>query len=497
MPMRPRSFGRIDEDAFGGGDGDRWDAAGFLLLLVTVALAGLLEIGGVHRGIPGPGARLRVVEVFAFLTMTVTFLSRSKNIRFRPLAIPLTAFAGLVVLGLAQVVPLPDGFLRIAAPLNATTYHAARETLAVFGVPGPLPRVSLAPSETVGALLALLASGAFFLSAAILVRGPARRRLFAAVLAIASVLGAIPAILAGITGRPAEGPDAAAAGLEIVLALAFAVLWSEILTGRRRSSAVTDPSDRIERRILPVAGRFAAWLGAGALVAATASRSGIAAAGVTGILLPLAAAAHPRGRGRWKSAVLLSLAAAAAGVGIAAAMAATRTSIPERPSAPATSAVRRATLDAWRQSPALGSGLGAFAEGLGRAQREPAPQRIREPRSDAAGILVTGGTVGAVLAALLAASLAFLLVRAWLRQRHREESAYALAGVGALFSILAHGLGASVLAAGVPLCLAAILGASWSAAGGGSLRRADRSERAENPKTAENPGTAENPETAV
>lgn len=472
MNRRGRSGLRdVLEDGFGGEHGDRWDAAGFLLLLITVALTGALELAGPHRGILGPAGRVRVVEVFAFLTTAVTFFSRSRAMAFRPLALPLTAFAGIVLLGVAQRVPLPDSFLRFAAPGNASIYHDAAETLAAFGVPAAgarLGHVSLAPSETTGALWAMLAAGALFLSSASLVRGRTRRTLFAAAVAIAGVAGAFSVIRSSVAGRPADGVDAAAARLEIALAIAFAFAWAEILTGRRRASGVTDPSDRIERRILPLAGRLSAWLVLGGLVGATGSRPGIAAAAATSVLLPLVAAFHPRARGRWKFSVGLALSAAAAGAGIAIALAGYRSSPAERPSVPAAAGLRVASFEAWRQSPALGSGLGAFAESLSRVQREPAPQRVREPGSDALGILVTGGVAGAALAAVLAASLAFLLVRAWLRQKHREESAFALAGIGALGGLIAHGFGASVLAASVAMCLAAALGVSWSSAVAGS-----------------------------
>jgi hypothetical protein len=58
----------------------------------------------------------------------------------------------------------------------------------------------------------------------------------------------------------------------------------------------------------------------------------------------------------------------------------------------------------------------------------------------AAILAVTGGWAGATLVTIAFASMFVLLVRAWRRQEHGEESAFALAGIGALLSLILHGL---------------------------------------------------------
>lgn len=58
-----------------------------------------------------------------------------------------------------------------------------------------------------------------------------------------------------------------------------------------------------------------------------------------------------------------------------------------------------------------------------------------------------------------------LLLRAWMRQEHREESAFALAGTGVLISLMLHGLvefNMSIPA--IPATLALMLGVAWAAA---------------------------------
>jgi O-antigen ligase len=477
-PTLLRNLRDAAEEALGGEERDRLDAAGFLLLLVTVALTALPveavgpTLGTSHTGLLGPVTANRVVELFAFLTTAVTFLSRSNARPLRRLAVPLAAFAGIVLLGVVQLLPLPESLLQVFAPVNASVYHDTREALALFGAAGPSPRISLAPSETAGALLLTLAVGALFLSAANLVRGRVRRRLFAITVVLAAIAYAGRAIFPTALARPAENSDIAAAHLEIALALGFGIVWAEILTGRSRSPRTLEPSDRIERRILPLAGRLVVWLALGALVAWTGSRAGTAAASLTCLLLPFAANRHARAGGRWGAASGLALGATAVLIGIFVAAAPSSGAPP--PSQVSASAIRRASVEAWKQFPVLGSGLGTFAEGFARVQPSSLLGRVSEPQCDALQILVTGGIVGAAFATLLAVSLLLLLVRAWLRQRHREESAYALAGAGALFSLLVHGLGASLLSdAAIATFLAAVLGAAWAAGSAGSSTASD------------------------
>ena len=239
------------------------------------------------------------MELFAFLTTAVTFLSRSNARPLRPLAVPLAAFAGIVLLGVLQLLPLPERLLQVFAPVNASVYHDTREVLALFGSAVPSPRISLAPSETIASLLLVLAVGALFLSAANLLRSRVRRRLFVTVVVLVAVANAGRAILSMADGRPSEASEFAAADLEVALALAFGVVWAEILTGRSRSPRALETSDRIERRILPLAGGLVVWLALGALIAWTGSRAGTVAAGLTCLLLPFVAMAHARAGRRW------------------------------------------------------------------------------------------------------------------------------------------------------------------------------------------------------
>ncbi len=375
---------------------------------------------------------------------------------------PLAAFGGLVLLGGGQLLPLPESLLQIVSPVNLTIYHRIRDTLAAFGAAAPLARISIGPFETAGALLLALAEGALFLSAANLVRSRLRRRLFTAVVVLAAVVSTGWVMGSASLGRSGGAAEVTAARLEIAFALGFGVVWAEILTGARRSPSAADPADRIEGRILPLAGPSILWLGLAALIAWTGSLWGTVAAVLTGLVLPLAANRHHRARGRWGATIAMALGATAVLIATFALTSGGRFAL-------GSAALRRASVDAWKQFPLVGSGFGTFAEGFARAQPESLPGRVNEAGCDLLQMLVTGGLAGGALVLVLVGSLLVLLVQAWWRQRHREESAYALAGAGALFSLLIHGLGASVLSdPGVAACLAAVLGAAWTAGPGDS-----------------------------
>ena len=97
-------------------------------------------------------------------------------------------------------------------------------------------------------------------------------------------------------------------------------------------------------------------------------------------------------------------------------------------------ALWKTSLAAWREFPIVGSGLGTFREAFRRVQPRELKGLVEQAHNDFLQLAVTGGAVGAALGVLLFASLFVLLFRAWARQRHREESAFALAGFGALLS---------------------------------------------------------------
>jgi O-antigen ligase len=98
---------------------------------------------------------------------------------------------------------------------------------------------------------------------------------------------------------------------------------------------------------------------------------------------------------------------------------------------------------------------------------QPAEVRglVEQAHNDFLQMLVTGGWVGATLVVIAVGSLLFLLLAKWAKQRHREESAFALAGIGALIALILHGVvefNMSIPA--IPATLSVVLGVAWSAA---------------------------------
>jgi O-antigen ligase len=127
-------------------------------------------------------------------------------------------------------------------------------------------------------------------------------------------------------------------------------------------------------------------------------------------------------------------------------------------------ALWESSLDAWRRFPVFGSGLGTFREAFRSVQPREIEGQVEQAHNDFLQILVTGGVVGAALAALAFAATLWLLARAWWRQMHREESAFLLGGIGAVLFVILHGIvefDMSIPA--IPATLAVIVGGAWAA----------------------------------
>src|SRR5205823_3411336 len=100
----------------------------------------------------------------------------------------------------------------------------------------------------------------------------------------------------------------------------------------------------------------------------------------------------------------------------------------------------RTSTEAWHLFPTFGSGLGTFREAFRRVQPPDVTGLVEQAHNDFLQLLVTGGWVGAAFGVIAAGSIFIPLFIAWLRQRHREEAAIILAGMGALLSLTLHGI---------------------------------------------------------
>jgi O-antigen ligase len=338
----------------------------------------------------------------------------------------------------------------------------------------PAARISIAPAETVDALLGWAAVAALFLSAAALLSTRLRRRVFLFVLFASALLQIVVGALARASAVRLRGafanPDHFAAYLEIALAAAFGVLWAEVLTNRERAGDALETASRFEKRVPPLVARVLLWGLLAAGIVLTESRAGLLAAGCATIGILTLALTHRLSRGRRRAAstvaAALLLGAAFAGAAAGAGRFTRFLELDPRDTDSSTRVIIwKSSWEAWREFPIVGSGLGTFREAFRRTQPEDFPGLVEHAHNDLLQLAVTGGAAGALFGLVLAVSFAAALLAAWRRQRHREESALALAGFGALLSLTLHGfLDFHFSIPTIPATLASLLGAAWAAA---------------------------------
>jgi O-antigen ligase len=243
-------------------------------------------------------------------------------------------------------------------------------------------------------------------------------------------------------GRPFRGffPSRAdfADYLLVIVPVAFGAVWAEFLTSADRGREAADPTDRLERRLVPLASRSLALATLCVGLALTDAVWRVVAA-VVGILLLLALAPrHPHARRRLPVATAIGL--LLCGILAVRASGSPLTSLLSERTLNRTVDIWRSAFGAWREFPFVGAGLGAFPDAFRRVQPRGLVGLVDQARSDPMQLLVTGGAVGELLGLTAFLSLLVLLFRRWKAQRHREESALVLAGTGALVSFALAGL---------------------------------------------------------
>jgi O-antigen ligase len=254
--------------------------------------------------------------------------------------------------------------------------------------------------------------------------------------------------------------------LQIPLAFAFGSVWREIFTGPGRARSSADAGERLETRVIGLVLRAILWILLLAGVVLTKSRGGIVAAAVTSIFLCVLGASRLRSRGRYATAAAAVL--VAAGIGTVALQQQLVARFLEAGAGETTIDVRqkiwRSSLEAWKLFPHFGDGLGAFKEAYRRVQPADVTGLVEQAHNDFLQLLVTGGWVGALFGVVAFVSLYVILINGWRRQQHREESAFILAGLGALFALTLHGLvDFNMSLPAIPATLAVMLGASVAA----------------------------------
>jgi O-antigen ligase len=440
----------------------------FILLLLCVALAPL------PTGAVFPGGQF-VIELFAFLAAGLAFAVRPTDVRMGAAAIPILSLVLLAAIGCFQLVPMSADGLRAASPLSARIYDESNAVLRLFGHTTVRPRISIAAADTEGTIVLILAYVALFSAAIILARTRLRRRILAAVLLFAATLHVAIAAIVGNRADRLHGafvnPNHLAGYLQIALAFAFGVIWTEVLTGADRAEGLRDRAERLEKRAVPFVWRILLWGVLATGMALTRSRGGMLASAIAtsvvlliGILGPRISVRRPRAAASAVGAVVIGVLFALLIAGEAP-MLRFLSSDPRDIGTDTRVEIWRASIDAWRLFPNFGSGLGTFREAFRRVQPSSVVGLVEQAHNDFLQLLVTGGWLGAVLGVVAFGSMIIALLTGWLQQRHREESAFVLAAFGALLALTIHGVfefNMSIPA--IPATLAVMLGAGWAAA---------------------------------
>ena len=409
------------------------------------------------------------LELFAFTTFALTFFGCPRLARLLGIRVTIAALTGIAILGIVQLIPMSVG-------LSGRIYRDAANTLKAFGRTAPAPRISIAPAETWDTILLTLAYIALFVSAVLLLRTRTRRRMFVAVFLGSAILHILIAAMFREGDRihgAFVNPNHFAGYLELALAVAFAVLWREVLHYRDNAQRVAERARRFEKQLIRVSLRVVLWGTIAAGIGLTQSRAGILVAVLVTLILLAIAPAHPRIRNRRWSFAGAGLAIVSAAIGFTILTVRQQPLIrflgsdPRDPASDLRLTLWRLSIDAWRNFPILGSGLGTFREAFRRVQPRDLNYYVEFAHSDALQLLVTGGVIGCALAAIAFLALMIALLRRWYREQRREETAMLLGAFAALLSITLHGVVEFNLSIpAIPATLACVAGLGWAAAHG-------------------------------
>lgn len=435
---------------------------------------GLLAIAIVAMPLPWggvlPGGRL-LIQTLAFLALAAAALAPDRLPLGRA-RVAVASLASLALLGGLQLLPLSPRLLAGISPASGETYARANEVLTLFGRAPVAARISIAPTETIQATLFVAScAGLFFAAAAVSRR--ATRRWLGWLLVAAAVAQIVYAVTAGREDERVHGvfvnPNHLAGWLQIALAVAFGFVVESIMTGNDRAARAADPLERMYRRWAPVAWRALAWGVILIGILATRSRGGIAAAAIV-VLVMLVVALSSRHVRHHRAFAAAGSCAIAAGIGIALATTGRwpllrfLTTDPRDAESDLRVTLWKLSVAAWRDFPIAGSGLGTFREAFRRVQPAGTNLLVEQAHSDSLQILVTGGIVGLALSIVAIGSIAWLLLRGAIGNRHREASAWSLAGFGAIAALTLHGIvefNFSIPA--IPATLAIVTGLAWGA----------------------------------
>lgn len=436
-------------------------------------------------------ARLPLIVVPLALCTIATLLrlyvTRERNHTAQPtMAWQIWGLGALAFLAIAalQLVPLPPALLGALSPESRTIWSGASQIAGLAGAP---PReawpVSVDPHATRAELLRLIALFATFLTAALLVRNHARRRLLAFVLCAAAMFEALYGLREAalqryeiwgwvnrlvfdrVTGTFVN-PNHFAHYLAIVLPMALflgASLW-------RRTQGRDMP---VAAHLVAVLERHALMLGF-TVLAALACVGAMLLAQSRGALLALAAAVLVVAAMLPGKRIARLALAVTAGIVLVIALAlflgTERTIARFTPADTGKSTLsRRYSMETaarlWQRFPIFGSGVGTFERVVSMEQEQDLTHIYHHAHNDYLEIAATTGTIGAVIALVTLLGGYAALVRMTFGKDRRELSFVRRAfGAAALISLtiaLVHALfDFNFYIPANPATLAAIAGAA-------------------------------------
>ncbi len=422
-----------------------------LTVLVTLVVLSPWPFGGAHPVVA------RGIAVVALVTSVVVLGLSWRQPLFLPRAV-LWPIAGLWLLGLLQLVPLPHPLHQALAPGSTAVWYPSNPVAAAVLGSGPHP-ISLHPEATARWLVFSVALVALALLAA-----PAlSERRLALRSAVVVVGGAVLVAVYGLVARLAFGdklygvlavPTIAPFGpfvsknhfagyveMAACLALGLAVgLADEARRGRQRLSWL----DSGQAKWVVIA-----WGAALVLILAvpiSLSRGGVVSltAGLVAFAVVRAVMRPSQERGRWRLALAFTaLAAGGAVVALilpSAARGRVLTLVRTTEGGPDAYRARiwKDSLRLARASPLVGSGLGAFEDAIPRFKSAAGDLRVEHAEDDYLELLAEGGVAAGLLAGLLAYAGISGALRRLARDPHRLSRCIRAGAIGGATALLVH-----------------------------------------------------------
>ncbi|MEO8218981.1 MAG: hypothetical protein ABI718_18045, partial [Acidobacteriota bacterium] len=147
--------------------------AGFFFLL-TLLVAAPFSSGGIM-----PGGALRI-QMLCFASAAAAVLA---NRTTTPLPrVTILAILGITAVGVFQLLPLPPELLSEISPMSVAVYRETNEILQLFNRPALTPRISIAPRDTLRAILFVLSYLSAFVAGILLIRTRVQRTVVIGVL---------------------------------------------------------------------------------------------------------------------------------------------------------------------------------------------------------------------------------------------------------------------------------------------------------------------------